>query len=144
MKRPPGIIILAILCIFAGGGSLLTSLGSPVLFFGVIHSGVKAYIVRIIPNLVKVYVGYGLLKPLRHVWYLYLIVAGVSITGLSLNVMHEPKIWELYLLLQSRVETIPRLVMFALETHYLFIAIYALTAVYIYLHRNYFWGEPEL
>ena len=143
MKRPPGIIILGILCIFAGGGNLLTSLDSPILFFGVIHSGVQAYILHIVPNLVKLYMGYGLLKPLRHVWYLYLTVAGVSITSLSFNVMHESKIWELYLLLQSKVETIPRLVMFTLETHYLFIAIYTLTAAYIYLHKNYFWGEPE-
>lgn len=144
MKRPPGVIILGILCIFARGGNLLTSLDRPILFFGVIHSGVHAYFLHIVPNLVKLYMGYGLLRPLRHVWYLYLMVVSVSITSLSLNVLHEPKIWELCLLLQSKVETIPRLVTFALETHYLFIAIYALTAAYIYLHRNYFWGEPEL
>jgi len=145
MKRPPGVVILGILCIFAGGGSLLTPLDSrPILFFGVLHSGVKAYVLHIVPNIVKLYMGYGLLKPLRHVWYLYLMVAGVSIISLSLNVLHESKIWELYLLLQSKVESIPRLVTFAIETHYLLIAIYTLTAMYIYLHKNYFWGEPEL
>ncbi len=144
MKRPVGVIILGILWIFAGGGGLLTPFDRPILSFGVIHNGVRAYVLHIVPNLVGLYLGYGLLKPFRHTWYLYLIVACVGIISLSLNVIHEPKIWELFLLLQSRGESIPRLVKFTLETHYLLIAIYVLTAIYIYLHKNYFWGEPDL
>jgi hypothetical protein len=144
MKRPAGIIILGILCIIAGGGGLLTPLDRPIISFGVIHNGIRAYVLHIIPNLVGLYVGYGLLKPLRHIWYVYLIVASIGIISLTLNVIHEPKIWELFLLLQSKGESIPRLVTFTLETHYLLIAIYALTAMYIYLHKNYFWGEPDL
>lgn len=145
MKRPVGVIILGILLIFVGvSGLLRPPFDRPVLFFGVIHCGISAYVFHIVPNLIGVYLGYGLLKPLRHSWYLYLITAGVSIIGLSLNLFHESKAWELFLLLSVEAESIPRWVRFTVETHYLLIAINVLTTLYIYLHKNYFWGESDL
>ena len=144
MKRPVGITILGILCLFTGGSGLFITLDRPVIFFGIIHTGIYACTLRMIPNLAGVYVGYGLLKPLRHVWYIYIAGACISIAGLSCNLVHESKIWELHLLLGSQAETIPRVVKFTIETQYLLIAIYLLTAIYVYLQKNYFWGYRDL
>jgi hypothetical protein len=133
-------IILGILWIFGGISGFFTDFERPVLFGGVLHTGIQALIFHLVPIIGGMYIGYGLLKPLRHIWYVYITGACISIIGLSFNVIHEAKIWEMYLLLQSEPEAIPRLVRFTIETHYLFIAIYALTSLYVYLQKNYFWG----
>ena len=140
MRRPVGIIVLGVLCIFMGIGNLFSPVSKPVVFGGIIHTGKRAIVLHIVLSILGVYVGYGMLKPIRHIWHMYIIGACISIAGLGLNVMHESKIWELYLLLGSRSESIPRLVAFTMETHYLFMAIYALTAMYIYVQKQYFWG----
>lgn len=144
MKRPVGIIILGILCLVAGGGGLFVPLDQPVVFWGMIHTGGRALVLHLVPNFVGLYLGYGILKPLQHTWYVYIIGACFSIVGLSFNLLHQAKIWEWHLLLESRTESIPRLVRFTIETHYFFIAIYALTAMYVYLQKSYFWGDRNL
>jgi hypothetical protein len=144
MKRPVGVTVLGILCIFAGGGGLLSPLHRPILFFGKIYIGTYASIFRIVPNIVAIYLGYGLLKPLPHTWYMYLLIASTGIVSLNLNLLHAPKIWELCLLLQAKVEAIPRLVKFTVDTHYLLMALYTLTALYVYVNKSYFWGEADI
>ncbi|MBD3308040.1 hypothetical protein GF339_16465 [candidate division KSB3 bacterium] len=144
MKRPAGITILGLLFLLTGGMGLLAPADRPLVFFGMLHTGRRALAMRLVPNLGRLYVGLGLLKPFRHIWYLYIIGACIGIGSLSVNLAHETKLWELYLRLESRPEAIPRLVQFTIETHYLFIAIYALTAMYVYLQKNYFWGDDNL
>jgi len=143
MKRPVGIVILGILWIFSGVGALFSPWNRPVFFGGMLHIGVAAVILHFISCLIGVYLGYGLLKPGCHIWYSYLGVTGFSSAGLTLNLLHAPKIWELYLLLQVKAENIPRFVALTIDTHYVLIAIYLLTALYVYGHKMYFWGEPE-
>lgn len=144
MKRPVGMIILGILCIFAGISGFTTAPDKPVVFFGRLHTGTRAFMLHLIPNILGIYIGSGLLKPLRHVWYMYIAGVGISIIGLSLNLINEAKIWEMYFLLELQTKSIPRFVKFTIETHYLFIAIYALTGLYVYLHKSYFWGNDDL
>ena len=86
MKRPPGVTILGLLYIFAGGGALLTPLDRPLLSFGIIHRGMMALCLRTGASLLGVYLGYGLLKLFRHTWYLYFIAACLGTLSLSLNV----------------------------------------------------------
>ena len=144
MKRPVGMITLGILCIFAGVSGFSTSLHKPVLFFGMRHTGMQAFLLHLIPGLGGIYIGIGLLIPFRHVWYLYLAGAGISMMGLLVNLMHPAKIWEFYIVLATRTASVPNLVKFTIVTHYLFIAMYALTALYVYAHKQYFWGIEDL
>ncbi len=144
MKRPVGITILGALCLVAGGSGLFMPPDRPLVFFGLIHTGGRALALHLVPNLGGLYLGYGILKPFRHIWYVYLIGAWISIVGLSANLVHKAKLWELHLLLGTRTESIPRVVRVTIETHYLLIAIYALTAMYVYLHKYYFWGDRNL
>jgi len=144
MRRPVGIIVLGVLCVFTGIGNLFSPFSKPGMFGGRIHTGRRAIILHVALSILGGYVGYGMLKPIRHIWHMYIIGACISIAGLGLNLMHESKIWELYLLLGTGSESIPHLVAFTIETHYLFMAIYALTAMYIYLHKQYFWGDNSV
>ena len=144
MKRPAGILVLGVLCIFTGIGNVLSPLRKPVILGGIIHTGKQAVGLHMSLSFLRIYIGYGLLKPVRHIWYAYIIGACLGIVALGLNVSHSAKIWELYLLLESRSEAIPRLVAFTIETHYLFMAIYALTAMYVYLQKPYFWGTTNV
>jgi hypothetical protein len=91
-----------------------------------------------------IYLGYGLLQPLRHTWYMYLLIAGTGTVSLSVNLLHTPKIWELCLLLHAKVDAIPRLVQFTIDTHYLLMALYTLTALYVYVNKSYFLGEADV
>ena len=143
MKRPPGITILGFLCMFAGGGALFSPLDRPLLSFGIIHHGMVALCLRIGADLLGLYLGYGLLKLFRHTWYLYFVVVCMGTISLGLNVLHEPKVWELCLLLQQNANLIPRLVQVTLDTHYVLIAVYTLTALYLYTHKYVFWGKTE-
>lgn len=119
-------------------------LDRPVVLFGTLHTGARAVVLHLVRNFGGLYVGYGILKPLRHSWYVYIVGSCISIIGISFNLVHQAKIWEMYLLLESRVESVPRFVKFTIETHYLLIAIYALTAMYVYLQKYYFWGDCNL
>lgn len=87
---------------------------------------------------------YGVLKPFRHIWYLYVLIASIGLVSLSLNMLHEPKIWELCLMLHAKVEVIPRLVRLTVDTHYLLMALYVLTALYIYVNKLYSLGEADV
>ena len=144
MKRPVGIIVLSLLCFFVGGSGLFIRVDRPLVFLGMLHTGTYAIVLDLASNLASIYIGYGLLKPFRHIWYMYLAGACVSIAGLSCNLRHETKIWEWHLLTGSQTESIPRLMKFTIETHYLFIAMYAFTAMYVYFHKPYFWSRRNV
>jgi hypothetical protein len=144
MKRPVGIVVLSVLCFFVGGSGLLMNMRRPIVFLGMFHTGISAMVLHLAPSLFGVYIGYGLLKPFRHIWFAYIVGACLSIAGLICNLMHDAKIWEWHLHVGSQTASIPRLVKFTLETHYLLIAIYALTAMYVYLHKPYFWGQHDV
>lgn len=129
--------MLGLLWIFMGISGLFMPLDRPILIFGRIHTDTRAYVLHIAPNIVGIYLGYGLLKAWRHIRYVYAAAACFSTIGLSANLLHESKMWELYLLIGANMPAIPRLVAFTKESHYLFIATYILTAMYVYSVQPY-------
>jgi hypothetical protein len=116
----------------------------PVVFLGMLHTQATAMILHLLSNLARLYIGHGVLKPFRHIWYMNLAGACISIAGLSCNLIHETKIWEWHLLIGSQTGSIPRLMKFTIETHYLFIAMYMVTGMYVYFHKPYFWGRRDV
>lgn len=139
--RPAGILVLGMLYVLFGLGNLLSPLDRPVLAGGALFTERSAVILHVGVSTLGIYLGYGLLKPLRYTWNIYLLSAWTGIMSLALNLLRDAKLWEFSLFLEIRSERIPRFVSFSRESHVLLIGIYALTGLYIYSQRSYFWGD---
>lgn len=143
-RRPPGILIIGYLTLFAGISRLFSPFERPFLAFGSIYHGFPAVFLRISITLLGIYVGVGILKCFRHIWFLYLIVTCADIMNLGLNIMHESKMWELSLLLHLNMTAIPRFVRLTHDMQYMLIVIYVFAAWYVYAHKEVFLGNTEL
>ncbi len=141
LKRPAGTIVLGLLCMLFGLGNLFSPLDRPVLAGGLLYTGRDAALVHVGVSVLVVFLGFGLLRPLRYIWKLYLISAWAGMTSLVLNLLHDAKLWEFSFVLELPSKTIPGFVSFSRESHALLIAIYALTSLYVYSQRSYFWGD---
>ena len=142
-KRPAGVIVLGGLCVLFGLGNLMSPIERPILAGGVLYTGRGAVILHIGSSLLVLWLGYGLLKPLRYILQLYLISAWAGITSLTLNLLHDGKLWEFSLFLGLSSGAVPVFVSFSRESHALLMASYALTSLYVYSQRSYFWGDEN-
>ena len=143
LKRPGGVIVLGVLCVVFGMGNLVSPLERPVLTGGVLYTGSHAAMLHAGVSLLGLFLGYGLLKPLRYIWKVYLISAWAGITSLALNLVNDAKLWEFSLVLELPSRAIPGFVSFSRESHAFLMAIYALTSLYIYSQQAYFWGDEN-
>ena len=143
VKRPAGVIVLGVLCLVFGLGNLVSPLERPVFTGAVLYSGRDAAILHVGVSLLMVFLGYGLLKPLGYIWNVYLISAWAGSISLVLNLLFDAKLWEFALFLELPSGAIPGFVSVSRESHALLLAIYALTSVYIYSQRSYFWGDEN-
>lgn len=143
LKRPAGMIVLGSLCFLFGLGNLVSPVERPVLAGGILYTGKEAAILHIGVSLLMMFLGYGLLRPLRYIWKLYLISAWTGIMSLALNLLHDAKLWEFSLFLGLPSGTIPGIVNFSRDSHALLMAIYTLTSLYVYSRRSYFWGDEN-
>lgn len=142
-KRPAGAIVLGGLCVLFGLGNLASPLERPVLAGGVLYAGKEAVILHVGVSFLGIFLGYGLLKPLRYIWKVYLISAWAGIMSLALNLLHDATLWEFSLFLELPSEAIPGFVSFCKESHALLMAIYALTSLYVYSQRAYFLDDEN-
>ncbi len=144
MKTPAGVVVIGISCFFLAIGTLASPLHRPMLLGGVLLTGKPAAAWRVALSLARCGIGYGLLKPLRFMWVLYLCAAGAAVLGLTLNLLHDSRLWELFLLSGASSSAISRLVAFAKEAHVLFILTHLLTAMYIARQQGYFRDKQPL
>ncbi len=142
--RPPGVTIIGYLTIFSAVGRLFSPFNRPMLVFGVIHHGLSAGALRISAALLGIYLGFGILKCFRHIWYVYIAVACAGMMNIALTLTHESKMWELFLLLRVNMAVIPRFIRVVHVTQILLAIIYAYAAWYIYAEKEAFLGETEL
>jgi len=140
-NRPAGVVVLGVLCGLFGLGNLLSPLERPLLVGGMLLTGNGAAMLHVGVSALELFLGYGLLKPLRSAGNIYLLSVWTGALSLASNMLHDAKLWEFSLVLELRSRAIPGFVSFSRESHALLIAIYALTGLYIYSQRSYFWGD---